>query len=79
MRALGSINFSSKILSGHIGKESIWFRLGEHGIGFQIRTPKYKPLFSERTGIKKPVLKVGDFRLFLLSKYKIEDANKPTK
>ena len=65
-----SINFSSKILSGHISLEAVWFRIGISGIGFQIKTPKYEPLFSERTGKVKPLLKFAGFRLFLLSKIK---------
>lgn len=44
-----------------------WIRLGTHGPGFSVTNTA--PLFSERTGHRKPIARVGRYRVFPLGAY----------
>lgn len=46
-----------------------WIRFWPRGPGFNLLPPSHRPLFSERTGAKKPVVKIGGYRLFWLKGY----------
>lgn len=48
--------------------EVMWFRIYPGGPGVALHTHKAKPLFSERHGYRKPILKVWKWRLFTLPK-----------
>ena len=42
----------------------VWLRI--FGYGLSIKAPWWPPLFSERNGFKRPLLKIGGWRLFPL-------------
>ena len=50
-----------------ICKLGIWYRYNTKG--YSILFPNFKPMFSERNGIEKPIFKIFGFRLFRLDGY----------
>lgn len=57
-------------ISKYFGKELSWVRIGSYLI--TLKTPTSKPLFSERSGNKKPILKGLGYRLFVEKELKDE-------
>jgi hypothetical protein len=43
-----------------------WFRI--FGIGLVLKSPRNKPLFSERYGYRKPIIRIAGWRVLLLSR-----------
>lgn len=51
----------------HFSWAVTWVRFGEFGeIGFSFHTPLSRPLFSERYGLRRPLVRFLGFRVFRL-------------
>jgi len=54
-----------------IERECIWWRTGSlNGAGYQILTPWSEPVFSERFGYRKAIIRIFGWRLMRLDKVK---------
>lgn len=67
-------------MSLSVGKSNFWFmafrggalyfRLG--GYGLCLNTPSMRPLYSERAGIRKPLVSMCGYRIFALKRSELE-------
>lgn len=44
---------------------SRWFRL--FGVGLSLRSPRYRPSFGEEHGLRRALVNVGGWRLYVLT------------
>ncbi len=51
-------------MNAHICPNSGWVRI--HGYGLNLLGPSVAPLFSERTGLRRPLVRFKGWRLFVL-------------